>query len=444
MNWRAQGRQRAPQNEVDCVKGTPAEFVFALLLFCVPARAATRVALVSNSEADAVAQVLDLAVVRLAEREEVHVLERRQIAAVLEEQKLAFSALVDPVQSIRAGKLLSVDVFAVLQAGGGVDGGELVSGLVVYEAQTGVRLWDRTIGGRGVEDVADAVAQGVGGALDKRGSRRGTTRTVSLVSVRNADLPRDMDSVCEAAAALLERQVLRSPDIAVLERSRLVYVNRERQLPTGALHEKLRKSLFLLDLELSRGEKPKQVRATVLLSDAGHTSCGKVTVTGTARKLVKLAAKLAEALLKQLRVAPAEPAGSPAREARRFAVEAKLYRSHGQHSLAARAAEAAFALQPSLEYQAQLSRLLLDDAPLPTSRRKSREPDTAGVVRRSLGVVRRAIELRRDLTEQAMKTAPHSLLELRGCQYPTFNEHLGARIALRLKILARREGPEGK
>ena len=48
--------------------------------------------------------------------------------------------------------------------------------------------------------------------------------TVGLLSVRNADLPRLSDCICDSVRLLLERELTASPGIAVLERRRLVFM----------------------------------------------------------------------------------------------------------------------------------------------------------------------------------------------------------------------------
>ena len=105
----------------------------------VTAAAMTRVALVSTDGKDVIRNVLDLAEAELGSEAKIELLERRQIERVLREQKLSLSGLVEANQIVAAGKLLSVDLFAVVETAAG---GKEVLGLIVFQAQTGVRLWD--------------------------------------------------------------------------------------------------------------------------------------------------------------------------------------------------------------------------------------------------------------------------------------------------------------
>src|SRR5207244_4220275 len=149
--------------------------------------AATRVALMNGEGSEQIANVVDLAHVALSREPELELLDRALIRRVLEEQKLSLSGVVDASQAIAVGKLLTVDLIAVV--------------VVVRTAHR------------------------------KREGRTPAFHTVGVMTVRNADLPRSQDGLCEAVGLLVERGLARSPDLAVLERRRLAHVNEERALP---------------------------------------------------------------------------------------------------------------------------------------------------------------------------------------------------------------------
>src|SRR5690349_1249273 len=75
-----------------------------------------RIALVSADKGETLAKVLTLAEARLTELPDVEVLERAAIDRVLAEHKLTLSGLVAADQAVTVGKLLAVDLFAVLDA----------------------------------------------------------------------------------------------------------------------------------------------------------------------------------------------------------------------------------------------------------------------------------------------------------------------------------------
>ncbi len=113
--------------------------IFTILLLLVLLSRATeaavqptvRAALVTGSNSDSLRGLVDLVAVELHGNNSLQLLERQEIQAVLTEQKLAGTGLTDPTSAVAAGKLLSVDLFAVLDTQpAGID-------LVVYDARSG-------------------------------------------------------------------------------------------------------------------------------------------------------------------------------------------------------------------------------------------------------------------------------------------------------------------
>src|SRR4051812_41702920 len=96
---------------------------------------AARVALVSGDKADGAGSVVALSEAKLSTAPGVILLERQAINKVLAEQKLSLSGVVEADQALTVGKLLAVDLFAVIEVG--ADGKE-AAGLVVFDARTGV------------------------------------------------------------------------------------------------------------------------------------------------------------------------------------------------------------------------------------------------------------------------------------------------------------------
>src|SRR4051812_22376790 len=73
-----------------------------------------RLALVSTDKGDSIRNVLTLAEAKLSEVPAVQLLERQAVDRVLAEQKLSLSGVVATEQALTIGKLLSVNLFAVL------------------------------------------------------------------------------------------------------------------------------------------------------------------------------------------------------------------------------------------------------------------------------------------------------------------------------------------
>lgn len=302
--------------------------------------ATLRLALITSEKSDAVRNVLTLAEAKLGEMPHIKLVERQAIEKVLAEQKLSVSGVVAPDQALTIGKLLSVDVFAVLEAG--IETKE-AAGLVILDARTGVRLWDAALPAGDVDQTVTATVNAVRTALRKRNDK---TRSICLMTVRNADLPRDLDGFCDSVGLLLERRLAASSDLAVLERRRLEQVNRERDLPADSPLRKLLASVVTVELDIGAAPEKKGLRATILLSDGAGKSLGKVTAQVDKRDAMALAQEAFKELAKAVNANATTAVGDRKFESWRFLREANFYLEHNEHAYSLRAAESAAALQP--------------------------------------------------------------------------------------------------
>lgn len=228
-------------------------FVFLFCsLFSFADEKPPRLAIVPGGEPEPV-ELLTLAEAKLFGRHDVEMVERSEIDKILAEQKR--SGLFETENALQLGKILRADLFAVLEP----------MSIVVFDAKTGLRYADETLP-ENPEKAANAVAGAVGQAREKRGKLKdGKLETFAVLEIRNADFPVERDAWCKAVAGMLERQLLRN-GAAVLERSRLGQVNRERKL-TGDDSNDLLASMKLIDLEFSRGEKPRTFRLTARIGE---------------------------------------------------------------------------------------------------------------------------------------------------------------------------------
>ena len=241
-------------------------------------------ALVGTDKTEILTNALTLAEAKLSQVPGVRLLERQNIDRVLAEQKLNLSGLIATEQVLTLSKLLAVDLFAVVEVN--ADKKEL-SGLVIFEAGTGVRLWDAALPSGDLDQSVTAIVDALGTARTKR--RAGPSkRTVCLLTVRNTDLPRELDALCDSVGLLLERQLVASPDLALLERRRLEQVNKERDLPLDSPLRPLLASVVTIELEVGASPDRKGLKATVLLSEGQGKSLGKVTATVATRDAATL------------------------------------------------------------------------------------------------------------------------------------------------------------
>lgn len=314
-----------------------------------------RVALVNSTDAGhkQLDQARALAEVTLAEAEDLRLVEREQIEATLAEHELSLSGWLDGQWAFEAGRLLPVDLFAVvLPPMGGLDAEDAVSaGLVVYDAATGVRLSDTRVSLEDVEAASARIVEVVQTAIAKHREMDASVRTLGLLQVRNVGLPTSEDSFVEAVGLLLERSLVGSPSVAVLERRQLDHVVRERALPTleqaeatGEPRNRLLASMTTLSLSMERAPDGEAVLAEVVLHRGGEPM-GKVRVESAERDALRVARKLADEMLAKLEAQPVDDPmeAGRAQEAALLIEEMRFRDAAGAY----RAAAAAYALQPS-------------------------------------------------------------------------------------------------
>ena len=325
-------------------------FTLFLFLFSQSTYGATRIAIVSDPKTT----VEDLIVASLSAVKDIELLERSEIDKVLEEQKISASS-INETQILSLGKILKTDLFAVIQS----DEKNIPIGLIVFDAESGVRYWDSALPETDMDKIAKFAADSIKIAVEKREkSSEGKLKYLSLLSVRNADLPREKDPFCNAIGILLMRQLRNSPDIAVLERSYLEHLNKERNLPGMEFQNKLLASTLLLQLEIGRCTDGKGPKATLFLPDNQSVSAESAD-DNPANLANAISSKFADVLKVNVKTETLDRK----KEAARFYNEAVFFHNHKEWENALSKIECAFALDSDNgKYQTLLSFYLMDVA----------------------------------------------------------------------------------
>ncbi len=276
----------------------------------------------------------------------VVLLDRANVGKVLAEHKLALEGLLSVDDALKAGQLLQCDIFAELHGDKATSNTLAVISIVAFDAATGVRLCDQALARAGsLEAFATSATEVLAKAIGKRQRKKGDPAclTLSLLSVRSVDLPSRLNGLGDCLRMLVARQLVRSPDVALLERSRLEHVNKESGL-TGDRRGSLLASTILLDLDASARGDTIKVRAS--MSDAPGKEIGSVSVEGKVDELGPLSEHVVNDVLTHLRLSPIkEEPGARLNEAERLAAEFhRLKARHSSPEAVLATAESAFAL----------------------------------------------------------------------------------------------------
>jgi hypothetical protein len=312
------------------------------------APAATRVAVIGQDSA--LADDISLAYSKLASNSNIELLDREYLSKLMKEQALPATRPTDAQRAITNRKLVKAQVVAVVEHMRSPTEGVPRDDIVAFDAATGERLVDTPVQGETAESQGDALAAGIQAAVAKLATDRHQRRAICLLTTRNVDLPASDNGFCGGVATLLQRELLNSPSVVVLERERLGIMNQIRAA-TGDVHPDtvLRPSQVTIELDLVKsGPDGDSVLATTTLYDIHHNSLGSVHASGTPGGVGELASSLASDVLKALAAAPAgknDPADGRL-EAAQFERESQFRVAHRDWHHAAIAADAAYALMP--------------------------------------------------------------------------------------------------
>jgi WD40 repeat protein len=310
-----------------------------------PAKAAApKVALISRERSDATKNLLDLAQVELSNDKGLVLLDRQSIDSVIAEQKLNLSGLVDANTAVKVGKLLHADMLAIVETGGAKND---AFGVVIYDTGTGMKFVDQSLPENKLTEQVAAIAEATRRAVEKRAKGAKDLKTISIMGIRNADLPRDRDATCRSLGMILERQLLGLPKIGVLERKRLEFLNKEKQLPTEGGYQELLTSMLVIDLEFSKLQAGKGAKATAILSNGTGKELQRVTIEAKDLTGADVVDPLVLGLLKFLKDETSPKPVDRVREAIRFVREGEYAWTHKDQVPAIEALEAGFALDPA-------------------------------------------------------------------------------------------------
>lgn len=319
-----------------------AQIVMPCLLMVSMASAATRVAIVTTETHPDLMAAIELAETACSGEPGMELLDRRFIESALREQTASLSGVLSASQGVAIGKLLDAQVLMILQQ----PDPQKPADIVVFEAETGIRLADGALPEEALSQQAAFLKTLMDQALRKKNNTDHATRTLSLLAVQNVDLPRSQDYFAQSIAYLVERNLIRSPAIALLERERLDALNAERGLHGGRLENNLLPSVCLWELEVRRGAAEQEIRLFIRATDVEGKTLGEAVVLGPAHA-ADLAERLQGELVRLLQLEAPPKTTDRKAEARRFQREAEIQAQHKRMGPALRAAEAALALDPA-------------------------------------------------------------------------------------------------
>jgi len=305
------------------------------------AQADVRVAMIGSELTPSGEVALGLAEAAVSGSGDVELLDRSTINKVLREHNLLANGFAQSDDAVQLGKLLTVDLFVHVES----IPEQKALAVVAFETAQGIRLLDEVIAGGNASELSEKLTVGIDRALTKWRAPAGQSTAIALMSVRNVDLPRSRNTECDSFGSLLERRLLGSPGVVVVERKRLQSLNRDHEITMERPKNRLLSAPVLLDLDVSQSGSEGGLQATAFLSSPKGAELGSVHAEGEA--LPALTEKLSTDILNLLKKSAAPPPAAPGLEAARFFRIARFWKAQERPDLALAAAESAFALDPT-------------------------------------------------------------------------------------------------
>jgi hypothetical protein len=262
--------------------------LFAVLTVCAEVK---KLALIGDDK------ICSLLTVELSNDDNIQLLERAEIDKVLKEHKLSDSGLA----ASQLAKLFPhVNIFAMIQD----------KRLAAFNAKNGFRLMDANASK--VQELAKLIRLAVKKLTLKN------PLYVSIVSVRDIGVPRRHKSKIKDLTRTLEQELMKQPNIQMLERSHLTLVNEERELTEK--HYNLKSSARLLTLEFEPGDKANIVNLKALIRNLENKIVGRARQADAFRDIPESVQAMCRQIKGGLNI-DGSAAASRRAEAKRFFLE---------------------------------------------------------------------------------------------------------------------------
>ncbi len=290
----------------------------------------------------------DLALTTLSKEKDIALLERGAIDKLLREHKLTRSGM-SAMELVSFAQIAHVDIFAVINSA--VKNKEtVISSLLVFDAKSGFKLHDLSLSGQ-----LDADIKTINRVIIESKAQLLQTgiNYVAVLAVRNAGVPTKYKYQMENIASEVQRRLVAAPEIAVLERSRLGLVLKEREL--SMQQHKLLTSASLLDFEFSQGTSAEIVNLKLyIMSPDGKILKEKIyenCLTEPDTVIKNIISDLSKYFNKPM----TGKVSSAKAEAQRYFNEYRYHSGQQQYTVGVQALEAAIALNnKNIKYQLKL------------------------------------------------------------------------------------------
>jgi curli biogenesis system outer membrane secretion channel CsgG len=293
---------------------------------------------------------VDLLTAELSKDASYQLVERADVARILNELSLQASELVDPQRAVKFGQLASADAILIVEKA--AEGDEAWRFARLVETKSGIQMWSGLAAQTDrADDVHQVLVKQLRAARDKMATQA-ARHYVGILDVKGEELDKTSDIFAKTVRLMLEHELQQSPQLVVLEREQAVRLLQEREL-TG-IEVDLRTATTLIEGGVSRlpksGERKIDLR---FISPVNGSVKNRSIITAAddwERVRDRLRKECSEAIVMPGRLttnSSGPDATANADEAALFRIRSEWRTSHRESDEAAALAEVAFALEPS-------------------------------------------------------------------------------------------------
>ncbi len=288
--------------------------------------------------------------VQLSQLPNIRLLERGLIQDILEEHRMRAAGITTGAKNaIRLGQLLSADILLFAER---IPNDEtLIYRMRIVESQTGIVLlsWltQNEIRTEDIERITNAITL----AASKKQMDGAKIYYIGILQIKNEELGTALDGISEALKAFLAEDLANAPNVVVLDREHLQYLQQEKTL-TG-VDLKLKSSAVVIEGGIKYGPDQHFINVTLILRPLDSTKKEEILsfqIPALDMNIETVRGILAKKILDKLKI-KSYPTQSrnPQKEAGLFMRQVSLFLASGEYDEAIRNAEVALALNPSQE-----------------------------------------------------------------------------------------------
>ena len=208
--------------------------------------------------------------IQFSKFQDITLLERSQISKIIEELQLGTTGVMKAADAPRLGKMLAAPVLLYADVIPKTE--PVLYRLRFVESATGIILANilktSVDSNQDITDIRDALAA----ALKKQAVPLDQRHLIGILGINNTDIGTQLDGTAEALSMFLSVDLAQAPEVIVLEREDLQYLEQER---FAGLDIKLKTSSYLLEGGLQNIPGQKNINAKMTLRPLADGQEGK-------------------------------------------------------------------------------------------------------------------------------------------------------------------------